>query len=67
MVTAVLDLGSLSTAYLKEALPSSGISEKSISLSLSASILAQFVRDRFLVVRFFIAKAFSQFDLARSI
>jgi hypothetical protein len=68
MVTAVLDSGSLSTAHLKKALPNSGISEKSISLSVSASILAQFVRDRFLVVCFFIARAFPQsFDLARSI
>ncbi len=53
MVTAVFGSGSLKTARLKKALPSSGMSEKSIALSLRASILAQFVRDRFLVVGFF--------------
>jgi hypothetical protein len=53
MVTAVFGSGSLSVARLKKALPSSGISERSISRSLIASILAQFVRDRFLVVGFF--------------
>src|SRR5207244_4848197 len=53
MVTAVFGSGSLSTARLKNAFPCSGISEISISMSLSASILAQFVRDRFLVVGFF--------------
>jgi hypothetical protein len=40
-------------ALLKKALPCSGMSEKSRSLSFRASILAQFVRDRFLVVDFF--------------
>jgi hypothetical protein len=54
MVTAVFDAGSLKTARLKKTLLSSGISEKSISPSLSTSIFAQSVRDHFLVVRLLI-------------
>lgn len=68
MVMAVFGSGSLSTERLKKVFPSFGISEKSISLSLSLSIFAQFVRDRFLVACFLIVRAFSQqFDLAGSI
>ena len=53
MVTAVFGSGSLSVVRLKKTLPSSGMSGKSIPRSLSVSILAHFVRDRFLVVCFF--------------
>src|SRR5712691_2508264 len=53
MVMVAFGCGSRSTARLKKALPCSGISEKSISSSRKASILAQLDCETFLEVRFF--------------